>query len=97
MYHTGIDPRTMQPVHVAKTSREKAMQRALLQWKNPKNRALVLAALKEADREDLIGYGKNCLVPPVLKNSSQTVRSKEKSDRFRGSARHPKTKKDSHV
>ena len=64
MYHTGIDPRTMEPVYVPKTAKEKAMQRALLQWKNPKNRALVLAALREAGREDLIGYGKRCLVSP---------------------------------
>lgn len=64
MYHTGIDPLTMNPVYVPRSSREKGMQRALLQWKNPKNRALVLAALKEAGREDLIGYGKRCLLPP---------------------------------
>jgi radical SAM superfamily enzyme YgiQ (UPF0313 family) len=67
MYHTGIDPRTMKPVFVPKTGREKAMQRALLQWKSPKNRALVLAALKETGREDLIGYGKHCLVPPTAR------------------------------
>ncbi len=62
MYHTGLDPRTMEPVYVAKDPHEKAMQRALLQWKNPKNRALVLEALHRAGREDLIGHGKRCLV-----------------------------------
>lgn len=64
MYYTGIDPRTMKPVYVAKTFREKAMQRALLQWKRPDKRRLVIEALKEAGREDLIGYGRNCLVRP---------------------------------
>ncbi len=64
MYYTGLDPLGMEPVFVARTPREKAMQRALLQWKNPKNRRLVLEALREAGREDLIGFGKRCLVRP---------------------------------
>ena len=64
MYYTGIDPRTMQPVYVARDPHEKAMQRALLQWKNPKNHALVLEALRKAGRTDLIGYGPQCLVRP---------------------------------
>ncbi len=64
MYYTGIDPRTMKPVYVAKTPHEKAMQRALLQWKRPDKRRLVIEALREAGREDLIGYGKDCLVRP---------------------------------
>ncbi len=64
MYYTGLDPFTMEPVYVPRTPREKAMQRALLQWRNPKNRRLVLEALREAGREDLIGFGKHCLVRP---------------------------------
>ncbi len=64
MYHTGLDPRTMRPVHVPKDPREKAMQRALLQCKNPKNRQLVREALRAAGRDDLIGFDKKCLVPP---------------------------------
>ena len=64
MYHTGIDPLTMEPVYVAVTPKDKAMQRALLQFRNPKNRELVLAALREAGREDLIGFSKECLVRP---------------------------------
>ena len=64
MYYTGLDPRTMEPVYVARTPEEKAMQRALLQFQNPANRRLVLEALCKAGREDLIGFGKNCLVPP---------------------------------
>ena len=62
MYYTGVDPRTMQPVYVAKSPHEKALQRALIQYRNPKNRALVREALKLAGREDLIGSGKKCLV-----------------------------------
>ena len=65
MYYTEIDPRTMKHVYVAKTPHEKNMQRALLQWKRPDKRRLVIEALKEAGREDLIGYGKECLVRPL--------------------------------
>ncbi len=64
MYYTGIDPRTMKPVFVAKTPEEKAMQRALLQWRRPDKRPIVLAALKKAGRDDLIGFGKECLIRP---------------------------------
>ena len=64
MYHTGLDPRTMKPVYVAKTPRDKELQRALLQWKRPEKRRLVMEALKAAGREDLIGFEKNCLVRP---------------------------------
>jgi len=64
MYYTGLDPRTMKPVYVPRTFHEKAMQRALLQWKRPEKRRLVLEALRTAGREDLIGYGKACLVRP---------------------------------
>ena len=64
MYYTGIDPRTMKPVYVAKTPEEKAMQRALLQWRRPDKRPIVLAALKKAGRDDLIGFGKECLIRP---------------------------------
>jgi uncharacterized radical SAM protein YgiQ len=62
MYHTGLDPRTGKSVFVPRSYREKAMQRALMQYKNPKNRALVLEALKLANRTDLIGRGPKCLV-----------------------------------
>ena len=64
MYYTGIDPITMKSVYVAKSFHEKAMQRALLQWKRPEKRKLVIEALKEAGREDLIGFGPECLVRP---------------------------------
>ena len=65
MYYTGIDPLSMKSVYVARSPREKDMQRALLQWKNPAKRALVVAALEEAGREDLIGFGPECLVRPM--------------------------------
>ncbi|NCB50520.1 MAG: YgiQ family radical SAM protein [Clostridia bacterium] len=64
MYYTGIDPRTGKPVFVPKTPKEKAMQRVLLQYRNPANRRLVVEALREAERTDLIGFGKGCLVRP---------------------------------
>ena len=64
MYYTGLDPRTMQPVYVAKDPREKAMQRALIQYRDPKNYALVHEALTLCRREDLIGTGPKCLIRP---------------------------------
>ena len=64
MYYTGLDPRTMEPVYVPKNPHEKALQRALMQYRNPKNRALVEEALRLARREDLIGWGPGCLIRP---------------------------------
>ncbi len=67
MYYTGVDPRTMQDVYVPKNPHEKAMQRALIQYRNPKNYELVLEALKIAGRMDLVGFDKNCLIRPRQK------------------------------
>ncbi len=64
MYYTGIDPRDMSEVYVCKDPHEKAMQRALIQYRNPKNYDLVYEALKKAGREDLIGFDKKCLIKP---------------------------------
>ncbi|MGN1146799.1 MAG: YgiQ family radical SAM protein [Lachnospiraceae bacterium] len=64
MYYTGLDPRDMKPVYVCKNPHEKAMQRALIQYRNPKNYELVCEALRLAGREDLIGFDKHCLVRP---------------------------------
>ncbi len=64
MYYTGVDPRNMQPVYVAINPHEKAMQRALIQYRNPKNYDLVYEALTKAGRTDLIGYDKKCLIRP---------------------------------
>ena len=71
MYYTGLDPRTMEPVYVPKNPHEKALQRALMQYRNPKNRELVEEALKLAHREDLIGYGPRCLIRPENGRGSQ--------------------------
>jgi len=64
MYYTGLDPRTMEKVYVPTNPHEKAMQRALIQYRNPKNYDLVYEALKVAGREDLIGFGDKCLIKP---------------------------------
>lgn len=64
MYYTGLDPRTMQEVYVAKNPHEKAMQRALIQYRNPNNYELVKEALLKAGRADLIGFDKKCLIRP---------------------------------
>ena len=64
MYYTGLDPRTMKPVYVPRSPDEKAMQRALMQFFMPQYRSLARKALKKADRDDLIGFGKDALVPP---------------------------------
>ena len=80
MYYTEIDPWTMKPVYVAKTPHEKAMQRALLQWARPDKRKLVIQALHEAGREDLIGYGKECLVRPDRPQNPRMGKPQGKSD-----------------
>lgn len=64
MYYTGLDPRNMEPVYVCKNPHEKAMQRALIQYRNPRNWELVHEALIKAGREDLIGFEKKCLIRP---------------------------------
>lgn len=64
MYYTGIDPRTGESVYVAKNPHEKAMQRALMQYRKPENYELVKEALQLAHREDLIGFDRKCLIPP---------------------------------
>ena len=64
MYYTGVDPRTMKPVYVPKNPHEKAMQRALIQYRNPANYDLVKEALEKTHRTDLIGYGTKCLIRP---------------------------------
>ncbi len=64
MYYTGLDPRTMTPVYVPVNPHEKAMQRALIQYRNPMNYELVKEALEKAGRTDLIGFDKKCLIRP---------------------------------
>lgn len=84
MYYTGLDPQTLQRVYVAKTPKEKQMQRALMQYYNPRNFSLVRQALHEAEREDLIGNGKNCLVGEEKKRSNG-IPSKNAVDKRRRS------------
>lgn len=64
MFYTGVDPRTMEPVYIPDNPHEKAMQRALIQYRNPKNYELVEEALTKAHRTDLIGFDKKCLIRP---------------------------------
>jgi uncharacterized radical SAM protein YgiQ len=79
MYYTGIDPRDGKRVAVVRSPHEKAMQRALVQYKNPKNAELVREALIKAKRPDLIGYGEKCLVrPPERIHKPINPRSRKK-------------------
>ena len=86
MYYTGVDPRTlkgqdvrsMKKVYVPRDAREKAMQRALMQFRNPKLRPLVEEALLRAGREDLIGFGPKCLIRP-LKMQGEGGKGRERS------------------
>lgn len=71
MYYTGLDPYTMQEVYCAKNPHDKALQRALLQYFNPKNAALVEEALRRAHRYDLIGTGEKCLVRGQTQNNKK--------------------------
>ena len=82
MFYTGLDPATMKPVYVPRSAEEKAMQRALLQYFEPKNRALVAQALKKAGRGELIGQGRDCLVngPPAERRMAQYAARKNKGD-----------------
>lgn len=90
MFYTGIDPLTMKPVYVPKSKHEKAMQRALLQYRAPRNYELVHAALVEAGREDLIGFGPRCLIKPRgehPRNYNNNNKSKHKNSSSKSSGR----------
>ncbi len=77
MYYTGLDPRDMKPVYVTTNPHEKAMQRALIQFKNPANYELVKEALLREHRQDLIGFDKHCLIPPRrMKQDVNTTKRK---------------------
>ena len=79
MFYTGLDPRTMERVFVARSPEEKAMQRALMQFRAPQNQALVRKALRLAGREDLIGYDRECLVRPGPENGRSPARPAKKT------------------
>ena len=84
MYYTGVDPRTMKPVYVPKNPHEKAMQRALIQYRNPKNYDLVMEALRIADRMDLVGFDEKCLIRPRKLHSEKTQEKNGYSGRNHG-------------
>ncbi len=79
MYYTGLDPRTMEPVYVPTNPHEKAMQRALIQYRNPDNYDLVKEALIKAGREDLIGFDQKCLIKP--RKITKDIVDRKKSER----------------
>ncbi len=86
MFYTGMDPRTLKSVYIPRSPKEKAMQRALIQFFIPKNRPLVREALRLAYRDDLIGYGKNCLVPP---ESADRPSRDERRDLYKNGEKQP--------
>lgn len=94
IYYTGLDPRTMQNVYVPKSVKEKAMQRALLQYRKPENYDLVKEALLKEGRTDLIGYDKKCLIPPrpYSNNSDKNGISKNKKNTIKGKNNSTNTK-----
>lgn len=105
MYYTGVDPRTMKPVYVPKSPHEKAMQRALIQYRNPELYDLVSEALHKAGRTDLIGFGPKCLIRPRKfadqkkdereRNSSQKTARSSRGTAAHGESRTVKKKKKS--
>ena len=103
MYYTGVNPLTMKKVYVPKDPKEKAMQRALIQYKRPENYELVKKALIKAHREDLIGYGPKCLIPSrpyknenVNNNEKKdgAVKGRAKKEIIKDGTRRNRTKKD---
>ncbi len=92
MYYTGLDPRTMKKVYVPVNPHEKAMQRALIQYRNPKNYDLVYEALVAAGRRDLIGFTKECLIKP-RKNVGQIYKEKGSFEKKGPSAKSAGNKK----
>ncbi|EAX47100.1 Radical SAM N-terminal domain protein [Thermosinus carboxydivorans Nor1] len=78
MYYSGINPLTGEKVYVAKDQHEKKLQRALMQYRDPKNYDLVYEALVKANRQDLIGYGPKCLIKPRLEQDRPEVSRKQR-------------------
>lgn len=90
MYHTELNPLDMKPVYVPKSMKEKKMQRALLQYKDPKNYHTVFEALTIAGREDLIGDGKDCLIKSKTDRHNEQFR---RNKQFGGDKQHTSSKK----
>jgi uncharacterized radical SAM protein YgiQ len=80
MYYTGVDPRTMKKVYIPTNPHEKAMQRALIQYRRPENYDLVKEALIKAGRGDLIGFGEKCLIPPRKMKQSPPSKKNAKEE-----------------
>ena len=93
MYYTGVDPRNMEPVYVPISPHEKAMQRALIQYRNPKNYDLVHEALVIAKRTDLIGFDKKSLIRP---KKNDGVFKPKKNDKNSGQSKSKKTIRNVH-
>ena len=94
MYYTGIDPRDGSKVYVCRNPHEKAMQRALIQYRNPQNYDLVHEALIKAGREDLIGFDKKCLIRPKRNNTKEvSVKPAKKSVKSKKTIRNVHVKK----
>ena len=91
MYYTELDPFTMEKVYVPKSYKEKTLQRALLQFRNPANRALVEEALKLAHREDLIGFSDKCLIRPTNNNQNRRNTNGKTTFRQRGISKNKRT------
>ena len=86
MYYTGIHPLTGEKVYVPKNAHEKSIQRALMQYKNPANRELVLEGLKIAGRMDLVGYGEKCLIRPIREGHEKASGEKSRFGHQQGHA-----------
>ncbi len=91
MYYTGLDPRDMTPVYTATNPHEKAMQRALMQYRNSKNYELVKEALERAGRTDLIGFGPKCLIRP-RNVGGRTLQRDQKHGAYSGRGGSPRAK-----
>ena len=87
MYYTGLDPRTMEKVYVPKNPHEKAMQRALMQYRNPANYALVKEALVKAGRTDLIGFTPQCLIRPYPPKADRPAHEKKDAPKAQSAPR----------
>jgi hypothetical protein len=101
MYHTGLDPFTLKPVHIAKHLRDRRLQRALLQFFKPENYFEVRRSLEKAGRQDLIGNGCDCLIPEKPPKAALSRRRRkaneemreEEGDHIRGGPRKKQPKK----
>ena len=95
MYYTGLDPRTGEKVYVCRNPHEKAMQRALIQYRDPQNYDLVKEALLKAGRADLIGFGEKCLIPPrkLGGKPAEKAKPKQRTDTGKPDKRNQDTKK----